>query len=401
MTDSTQTIRLEDMHRRDKARPLDAAHVARLEASMRALGFIASEPITLRKDGNIYWIADGGHRHQAALNIGLAEAPAVIEDLDDAGVLTYEGALNVQRPDTQEEKWARAQGFLALGVEVDPEAVSVATGLTPETQENARKARAILADDTAFEDTTIDDLPVIIALEADKEALGEYLKTPVKQRVWKGPQILSNIRNVALIADFKATLKAAKVKLLTEMSPEGFAFISRTPLDLAKKPEGAVAVRVEDYGTPMAVWYAKDTGEQTDEQKQAAAEREARLAKDDAIRADCERRTAFIAATIDTGKNLKAAAIAAWEDGTGSHASSVTAEYATLKGYAKMLAAVAASMNLTTKTAMLSTDDWSVRQYCPTAKAMLKALQADGYELSEIEAAYLAPKKPAKKKVAE
>lgn len=407
MTETT-TIRLEDMHRRDNARALDAAHVEELTASIKALGFKASEPITLRADGDIYWITDGGHRHAAAVAAGLEEAPAVIEDVDDAGMLALEGALNIQRPDTDEERWARAQGFLALGKAAKPELVQVATGLDAETWAAVKKARKIVGDATAFEDVSLFDVPVITALEADKDALAEYLKVPVTQRKYRGDRLLEDMRLKATAAELKAACEAAGLTVITDerITPEGYTFIAATGPKIEARPENAVAVRIANYGGGYlnVKWYAEASADETEAQKAQAAEAEAKAARNAALEAAHEARIAFIAANVDTGKELKKVAVAAWESGTSAYASSLTDAFADLTGtYSRMLASVLVSVETSTVAALRNpTDDWGRKEYGPKATALMKALEADGYEVSDVEAEALAALKPKKsKKVAE
>ena len=145
-------IRLEDMHPRDNARAIDPKLVAEIAESIKLIGFRPDKAIIVVRDGDLYWVVDGEHRRQAALAAGLEEAPAIIETLDDSDVLTFEGALNVQRPDTQQERWARAQQFLLLGAAVKPEQVAVATGISITNWPKVKKASAYVGDQTAFED---------------------------------------------------------------------------------------------------------------------------------------------------------------------------------------------------------------------------------------------------------
>ena len=389
MTETT-TIRLEDMHRRDNARALDAAEVEELTASIKALGFKTSEPITLRRDGDIYWIIDGGHRHAAALAAGLTEAPAVVEDLDDAGALTHEGALNIQRADTVEERWARAQSFLALGKAAKPELVQVATGLDAETWAAVKKARKVVADGTAFEDCSLFDIPVINALEDDKAALAEYLKVPAKSRQYRGDRILEEIRLAAKAAAFVAECEAAGVVIITDGAdtPDGYRYIGGTGPSLDQRPADAVAVRVSGMGGSYLhiQWYAEASAEDTDAQKAKAAAKEERAAREAALEAAADARLAFIAANVDTGKELKKVAVAAWES---SH--ELPDEFASLTGtYSRMLAY---ELNAVARLAEFAldrpTDDWSRKEYGPKAIALMKALVADGYELTDEEAAAL------------
>ena len=58
-------------------------HVETLKAMIQQSGYNASKPLTVRQHGDAYQIIEGHHRWHAATELGYAELPCVIEDLDD------------------------------------------------------------------------------------------------------------------------------------------------------------------------------------------------------------------------------------------------------------------------------------------------------------------------------
>lgn len=175
-------IRVEDCDRRPGAREVDSGLVAQIALGMRALGFMPSKPVTVRKSGNRYIIMDGQHRIEAARTLGIEEVPAVIEDISDTAALTHEGVANLHRPDTEAEKWSRAQEFLDLadaGVPVDPAAVYAATGLEPEQQEVVRRVRKRVNDPEAIVDQgSFDRILALDEFADDAEAVHRILTAP-------------------------------------------------------------------------------------------------------------------------------------------------------------------------------------------------------------------------------
>lgn len=71
--------------------------ILQLENSIKEHGVI--QPIVLKKEDDLYLIVAGERRFRAAKNIGLAEIPAVIMDLDNKQVLEISLIENIQRED--------------------------------------------------------------------------------------------------------------------------------------------------------------------------------------------------------------------------------------------------------------------------------------------------------------
>jgi len=71
--------------------------LSELIASIKGKGIL--EPIVVRQRGSRFQIVAGERRYQAAVQVGLAEIPAVIRELDDAEVIELALIENIQRKD--------------------------------------------------------------------------------------------------------------------------------------------------------------------------------------------------------------------------------------------------------------------------------------------------------------
>jgi ParB family transcriptional regulator, chromosome partitioning protein len=71
--------------------------LSELMASISEKGII--EPIICRRRGHRYQIVAGERRYQAAVQLGLAEVPVVLRDVDDAEVIEIALVENLQRKD--------------------------------------------------------------------------------------------------------------------------------------------------------------------------------------------------------------------------------------------------------------------------------------------------------------
>ena len=88
----------------------DAAELAELQASLASSGLL--QPITVRRAGDAYELIAGERRLRAATNLGWAEIPALIKDLDDRSSLVMALVENLQRSDLNPIDEAR--GYLRL-----------------------------------------------------------------------------------------------------------------------------------------------------------------------------------------------------------------------------------------------------------------------------------------------
>ena len=425
----TITIRLEDAYPRPGARATDEALVAEIAGAIAAVGYDEDQAIVVRPAGNRYIIIDGQHRAAAALAAGLTEIPAHVREVDDGDALTREGVLNLQRPDTAEERYARLQDFLDLGdagIPVDPERVQVATGVTADQQVIAVRVRGRIKDPVALRDQgSIDRILALDEFADDDDAVHEILNAD--ERSW--PSVVRDLRmkkrTAAALAEKEAIVAAAGVECLDEY-PIGRIGLGRGD----EVPEGAEAARITTpywNGTAEITWYGPvgDTA-LTPEQ---VAEAEAREAASEAMSAAHAARISFLAATLSRDiAALKGVAEAAWKqqgafkskDGYSGFGG-LTARYASVardeamsevSGLAtQMVASVLVEVERQVAFVLghgSGLNEYMAGTHGKGAKAYLDALVAAGYEPSETEAARIAdleaalkPKRRAKKVVAE
>ena len=85
--------------------------LSELMASISEKGII--EPIICRRRGHRYQIVAGERRYQAAVQLGLAEVPVVLRDVDDAEVIEIALIENLQRKDLTPFEESEAMASLA------------------------------------------------------------------------------------------------------------------------------------------------------------------------------------------------------------------------------------------------------------------------------------------------
>lgn len=76
---------------------VDDKELAELKASIRENGVI--QPLLVRKYGEKYEVVAGSRRYYAAKELGIAQVPVVIRDLDDKNALVFSILENLQRQD--------------------------------------------------------------------------------------------------------------------------------------------------------------------------------------------------------------------------------------------------------------------------------------------------------------
>lgn len=394
------TVRLEDTHRRPNARPLDRALVDEITESIGLIGFMPNEALTLRRDGDIYWVVDGGHRREAAIQAGMTEVPALVEDYDDERVLTIEGALNLQRADTAAERWARAQQFMALGVGISERNIAVATGLQFDEQAKARKVLAKLADPTAAEDLTLDQAMAAHEFLDDDEAFARIMDAGVN---WEN--VYGDIKRERVVAEKVAeaeeVIRKAACQLITsdDIRNDVHQYITQT--DASKgAPAGAEFARLDAYGMTVYITWYKVRGEQTtieDEQRtQERQEYEERMAKLDAARA---LRMEFLAKCLSDpdvifigATALKEFAESYWFDAESEYIgkTSIADELEVATGFLPSIyAALLSEVDDCSVLAMKAPKAYHAISYGEQVIAYFAALEASGYQPSEAEEAAL------------
>ncbi len=393
MPETITTLPVEDVYPHPKHyREVKVDAVKKLAASIAVAGQL--EPIRVFKDGDIYIIDAGHHRHEAMKLLGKDTIEAIIVDADDAESTsaTIMVASNMHFPETELERSRGTQLLLATGQR--PIDVAALTGDNQDRMSKAARGMAIVADETACEDLTLDRLVAIADFGDDPEAVKSILTAA--EAKWRGvaDQIRRDRALVAAVATAEAIIAAAGVELLTTY-PTDLRYLTRSD----EVPEGATAARIEQVawqGTAHIAWYG-DAGA-TEESIEAAAAREKRDGEIAALEAAHEARLASIAQHYDFGA-LKQFAVDSWEgenddsDITEVSVKKLEGPCCEVKGFtARVLCAIlcAAETSAVRLLGRMQVDGWYATTFGAHPLAYLEALCAAGYELSEIETARLA-----------
>ncbi len=104
----------------------DPAELAELQASLASSGLL--QPITVRRAGDAYELIAGERRLRAATNLGWAEIPALVKDLDDRSSLVMALVENLQRSDLNPIDEARGYQRLAEEFEFTHQQIADSTG---------------------------------------------------------------------------------------------------------------------------------------------------------------------------------------------------------------------------------------------------------------------------------
>jgi ParB family chromosome partitioning protein len=107
-------------------RSFNPEELAELEASLAASGLL--QPITVRRAGDAYELVAGERRLRAATNLGWAEIPALVKDIDDRSSLVLALVENLQRSDLNPIDEARGYQRLAEEFEFTHQQIADSTG---------------------------------------------------------------------------------------------------------------------------------------------------------------------------------------------------------------------------------------------------------------------------------
>lgn len=352
----------------------------------------------LYKDGGIYQIIDGECRYWAMKKLGTKRFYAdVFDDLSDAETARQEAAkamveTDAKRALTAEEMSKGVQTMLALDIP-DDEIAAVAR-MDAGKVKRARKA-AKTAGDAAY-DMTIDRLIAIGEFEGDPEAVAKLRDCSPKEwhRIYEGLVAERNRREV--MARMIASAKEAGVEI-AEKTPEGykaertFSTYDSGQLDsfLEGHGDGCVAVETQ-YG--LTFMKPASDGEQVDEEAQREAQDKADFyaAFDDAMKA----RIAWISERIGDVLSMKKTSrmlakkavesrdVAEFEQKAHVEIETGPCPLATALGYE--------SLSLPTAYGVWNILNGGGAEYvwrgaAQDMVALLEAMEADGYELTEAE----------------
>jgi ParB family transcriptional regulator, chromosome partitioning protein len=122
-------------------RTFNQEELAELEASLAASGLL--QPITVRRAGDAYELIAGERRLRAATNLGWAEIPALIKDLDDRSSLVMALVENLQRSDLNPIDEARGYQRLVDEFEFTHQQIADSTGKDRATISNLLRLLAL------------------------------------------------------------------------------------------------------------------------------------------------------------------------------------------------------------------------------------------------------------------
>lgn len=391
---------VEDMYPRPGARPVDDALVDKIADSMRLVGFVESRAVEVRPAGNTYVIIDGQHRVEAAKRAGLATIPAKVEEADDAAALTYEGVLNIQRPDTDAERFARAQDFFDLGDAAAPQQIAVATGISPELQQRVKRVRELVGDPVAIRDQG--SLERILALDEfadDAEAVDRILHAA--ENMWQSVvrELRTERQRAENVAKAEAIIAEAGVELVEVELGQSPSDGDGNPLGFLgrhdEKPEGATHAHISTWGWSPSVdiyWYGTVAADPEADRKWERDERRRSL-----LEAAAANRVKFIVEYLNghrpgASNALRDFACTAWEAGWQADSATLEPEpWSDVHGFlSRIYAAVLASVESRAHQTLMYDNRWSREHHGADVLAYFDALTDSGYVPVSAEQAALA-----------
>lgn len=352
----------------------------------------------LYKDGGIYQIIDGECRYEAMKLIGTKKFFAdVYDDLDDAETARQEAAkamveTDAKRALTAEEMSRGVQQMLTL--DIPDEEVAAVARIDAEKVKRARRGAKAVSD--AAYDMTLDRLAAIAEFEGDEEDVAKLRDCSQKEwyRIYEG--LLAERERREAMARMVASAKAAGVEI-ADKTPKGykaertFSTYDSGQLDSYLEGHGNGCVAVEtQYG--LTFMQPASDGEQVDEDAQREAQDKADFyaAFDDAMNA----RIAWISERIGDVLQMKKTSrmlakkavesrdISEFEQKAHVEIETAPCPLATALGYE--------SLSLPTAYGV-----WNIlngggaeyvwRRAAQDMVALLEAMEADGYELTEAE----------------
>ncbi|MDA3936948.1 MAG: ParB/RepB/Spo0J family partition protein [Actinomycetota bacterium] len=387
MNEIITELRVEDIHPNKKHyRTVTDKAVAALVQRIMLSHYI--KPIVVLRDGDIFLIIEGHHRHAAAKELGMETLPAVVvDDYDEAQQAIWMVTSNYHVLETPIETSRGSQLMLTTGVPYEDAAR--AYDKTPEQMERVAAGVRLCGD--YAEDMSLDRLFAVAEFEDDEEAAKRIMTCPEGEWERAYDKIKKERRLAVAVEAAKAIIEASGVELLGACVPGGMSYLGH---DSSEAPEGATHAQmsVQEYmGTVAVYWYGKPAD--STEDLEVAAAREKRDRRRAAFEAADARRLAFVRDHL-TGKGpttygneLRDLAVQVWEDGGACIAkhlddgplSEITG--LTPRIYAAILSSVGQRARFT-----LNTTDWYWQQRGRAETiAYFAALVAVGYELTDIE----------------
>lgn len=396
MEESITRLRLDDVYphpQQEAYRPLDPGHVDDLAASIAVVGQL--DPIHVFADGEAFIIDSGHHRHAAMKKLGLPEIEAIVIDYDKAESVKIMVASNLYRPDTELERSRGTQMMLTLGVR-PIDAAALIGEKNPDRIERAKRGMAVVNDETACEDLTIDRLIAAGDFEDDPEALNKLICAPGDTWPRVHADLLRARRVKAAVAECERVVAESGCELTTQRDYTNHHFLAHA----MEVPDGAkyALISVQEWsGSAEISWY-DDAAEQA-EDPEANARREAAEARRTELAAAFERRLAFLAEYLNSttpvslSNALRDLAEKCWEDGYSAEVGSIAEALSGVTGWCpRIYAAILSDLDGELRRAADCPEynrDYYWTENGPFVVAYLEALADSGLEAVGIETSLL------------
>ena len=388
---TVHSLKVEDIDADAEQPRTEITGIEELAASMATFGQLT--PILVRKTGNRYRIIGGERRWTAAQVNGDTTIYAYVADSDDAEVALLELADNQHVSLTDAEKSRGAQRAFTYDIPI--ERVAVAVGRDADALTKARRGFSRVNDPAATETLSLDRLIAIDEIADSDEDVTKLINAAESNWEYTFSNIKRERKTAIDVEAAKKLVADAGCELLTTTvySPAGYSYLELQTFNAKTAvPEGAIAARIESYGSVSITWYsaAQDDSRAAEE----AAKREER----DKMRAELEashtERLAFMAAKFEFAADLKKLAESVWENGAEADSLFLgSGPFADVRGFtARVTAALLAGEEEAVRTCLRDCDDtysaqWQIQQHGEGALALLDAITRLGYKPGEAEAA--------------
>lgn len=390
MTESITTLNVSEVYPNPRHyREVKPEAVKTLAESIKAVGQI--EPISVFRDGEVYIIDSGHHRHAAAVLLGLDTIKAIVNDENSASLMV---GANMHFEESELEKSRGTQLLLQTGVR--PEAAAAITGDDPERMTSAKRVLDHLGPKRMdyAEDMTLDRLVALSDFIDDPEAEEKLLKC--SEDTWKRVHAdMVKARNLeAAYAEAVEFITAAGVGIIEDS--QGLRFLGSGPI----VPEGATSARIsrnEWSGTVNIYWHGEAVEDDIDAEAEAQKAQAAMLAEQ--IDAAGTVRIGFVRAylmgeTDSLSNALRDFAWTSWHEGMAASVNRIVEELDAIKGdtprfLAAMLSALDSIAEAVLGEKLRGYSDWQTKSNGATVLAYYDALKAVGYTPSDAESGLL------------
>lgn len=387
MQDGITSLPIEDVYPNPRHyREVTEAAVRTLAESIAVIGQI--EPITVFRDGDVYIIDSGHHRHAAMKRLGLAEIRAVvIDDQTESDSAKTMVAANLHFEATELEKSRGTQLMLTTGVR--PDVAAALIGEKPERVCQAAKGLTVAQD--YAEDMSLDRLIACGEFADDEESVKRLLTCYEKDFARIYGEMQRARKTDAAYAECAEIVEASGVWVVDDLNPEGYRYIDRSKTAI----EGAAAARIcrNDWnGTCDIIWYRLDNDEDDEKQREADAARERREQEATEREAEHTRRMEFLRDYLNNDLStlsnaLRDFASTVWDGGISVDSRDIEeTPLDSVKGFLpRVYATILGKMEDHAQQAFGG--GWWEGQYAQHSVSFLDALKACGYEFSQYEAA--------------